>query len=151
MNSKLTFLTILLFGGLIFTSSCKKEDTPDEPIPTTINVKIDGTDWKTTKVVSGRAGSDFTFLATKGTETLLITIPEISVDTFLIDGTTSTAARYAIDLNDPIKTFYAGSGSIIIESIKGTQFQAIFNLNTKNAIGSKKIFTAGHMVNMEIP
>ena len=151
MKSKLTCLSALLIGGLLVTSGCKKEETVSEPTPTTINALLDGATWKTTNVTSAKGGSNFTFLAVKGAESLLITLPAIAVDTFLIDGTTATAGRYTTDLSDPIKTFYAGSGSIEITSIKNNQFQAVFNLNTKNAMSQKKIFTKGYMTNIVIP
>jgi len=151
MKSKITFLAAFLIGGLLFTSSCTKEEAVPEPIPSTINVLLDGSQWKTTTIVSAKDGSNYTFLATKGDESLLITLPALTVDTFLVDGTTATAGRYTTDLSDPIKTYYAGSGSIEITSIKNNQFQAVFNLNTKNAIGAKKIFTKGYMTNIVTP
>ena len=151
MNSKIKFFTLVLMGGLLFSTGCKKDDPTPEITPATINVSLDGSQWTTTNVVSAKDGSNFTFLATKGEESLLITLPALTVDTFLVDGTTSTAGRYTTDLSDPIKTFYAGSGSIEITSIKNNQFQAVFNLNTKSAMGQKKIFTKGYMTNIVIP
>ena len=152
MRLKITTALIILMGGLLFSSSCSKdEETLIEPIKTTITTSIDGTTWKTEDVISIKSGGEYFITAIKGDESLIIRIPEITADTFVISTGNPTAAVYSLDDTDPIKIYNAGSGSVIITKVNATDFDATFSFSTKNAIGQKKEFTNGNMIKITIP
>lgn len=152
MKFKITTSLVILMSGLLFTSSCSKDaETIIEPIVTTVTTSIDGTTWKTEEVFSTKSGGEYFITAIKGDENLIIRLPEITADTFVISTGNPTAATYSMDLTDPLKIYAAGSGSIIITKVNATDFDATFSFSTKNAINQKKEFTNGNMIKISIP
>ena len=152
MRLKITTALVILMGGLLFSSSCSKdEEILIEPIKTTVTASIDGTTWKTEEVFSTKTGGEYYITAVKGDENLVIRLPEIKADTFVISTGNPTAATYYMDPTDPLKIYAAGSGSVIITKVNANDFDATFSFSAKNAMNQKKEFTNGNMLKITIP
>ena len=153
MKTKFYILGLFLMGGLLFTSSCKKEaEEIVASITKNIAVSIDGESWKTETVTTVKSNNKYFITALKGTEQLIFSLKDLAVGTYAIDLSNNTAVF--TNGTDPVKNiFSAGSGEVKITAIikDGKEFEGTFNLVTINASGDVKIFTGGTMTNVLIP
>ncbi len=137
MNKKITLLVFVLFGALIFSTSCKKAI---ESLTPNFSCDIDGANWTTHSVIGSASDSGIIYMAMEDSTMISLTVKQLSEGDFAIDNTNN----FATFTKDNSENIYLGtSGNIHISKVSNTNVDLTFHFKAFNAVGDSVEITNG--------
>jgi len=147
MNRKQLVLSLLVFVGLILTTSCKKEDTSGGTAPAgkSMSATIDGTNWSTGLITSVKNGNGAVVSGTGTGIGIVFNMEDISPGSYSLDSVST------VQLTNTNGTYF-GIGKLEITKNDGSTFDGTFSFTGTLFTGPGSItVTNGKFNNIIVP
>ena len=152
MKTKITLLVLIVFGGLLLSTSCEKAtEKLLEKLTPEFSADVDGTTWKTKDVFALKSDSGFSITAAEDTVMFMFFIKEFKNGKYDISNSTEAAATYTIGDSPDIHIGLSGEIEVIEAEDNGVNFDIKFHFMAVNIVGDTVYITNGEGKNIINP